>query len=76
MSHHTTSFNSLGGGHTYTYVNFLDNNNFKKLGNSGVELNLVVDEITVCCQILFHQHWILALKTLNAYTLISKHIFE
>ena len=45
MSHHTTSFNSLGGGHTYTHVNFLDNNNFKKLGNSGVELNLVVDEI-------------------------------
>ena len=48
MPHHNTSFNSLGGGHTYTHVNFLDNNNFKKLGNSGVELNLVVDEITVC----------------------------
>ena len=44
--------------------------------NIDVELNLTVGKLTLCCQILLRQHLILALNTLNAYTLISKHIFQ
>ena len=33
-------------------------------------------KLTLCCQILLRQHLILALNTLNAYTLILKQIFQ
>ena len=40
-----------------------------------MELNLVVGKIN-CRQILFSQYLFLALKILNVYGLISKHVFQ